>query len=130
MSRDTSSGTLFAAADVLRPNARTRCAFDATVLGRFVAAGPNAWDPFRFAPDTPVPIRVFPGIAVQLEQRGSVIRMRARGAVIRVAWAPAPEVAGGTEAGLRERFVDRCLVPFAHARGIGATAVIARELQR
>lgn len=121
---------LVAASDVLRTNARTSAAFDGVVIGRYVAGGPNAWDGFHLEPVAEHPIRVFPGIKVQLETAGTVIRMRARGTVVRVAWVPPPDLSGASPPGLRAAFVDRCVRGLREAAAIGAQAAIASRLLR
>lgn len=121
-------GHVLASSDVLRPNARTRTAFDGRVVGRYERVGPNAWDGFRLQAEEGRALRVFPGLKVQLEAEGTVIRMRAMGTVVRVAWVPGEALEGASPPGLRAMFVDRCLVGFAEKKGVGATALIARNL--
>ncbi|MBI5502439.1 MAG: hypothetical protein HY907_19505 [Deltaproteobacteria bacterium] len=120
------------ARDVLDPNAHTRCAFRARVLGRFARTGPNAWDDYEFLDEPGRELDVLPGIPIQVEEHGAEFRIRSRGRVVRAIWIP-PAAAPGSDrppsAALRARFLAECLDGFAEAAGQGAGAVIVRKLR-
>lgn len=122
------------ARDVLDPNARTRLGFRGRVVGRFVATGPNPWDPFTYVGGTGPVIDVLPGVEVQLEPAGDGVRLRWRGEVVRIAWPP-EEVVGtpSTSADARPTTAPpfplaEYFAPFQNAPGLGAMAVIGRKL--
>lgn len=122
------------ARDVMDANGETKRAFSATLLGHFRRTGPNRWDDYEWVRDPPEPIEVSPGVAVQLERRGTEVRLRRRGQVIQVRWTPdANEEAALTAASPAERrahFVERYLDLGAAAAGIGTSAFIAAKLSR
>ena len=121
------------ARDVLDANAMTAKAFSATVLGYFRRTGPNSWDDYQFTPDDQGEIEVNPGIRVQLERRGTDLRLRKRGKVYRVRWRPGvndpPELESADSAHRRAYFVSTHLSDYDDAPGIGAAAVIAKKLR-
>jgi hypothetical protein len=120
------------ARDVLDANAMTVKAFAATILGYFRRTGPNSWDDYEFTRDRQGDVEVNPGIRVQLERRGTDLRMRRRGTVIRVRWQPGPDdpadVRSAASAARRAYFVATYLSDYDDAPGIGAAAVIAKKL--
>jgi len=120
------------ARDVLDPNARTRRAFRGRIVGRFVRAGPNAWDDYVYESEDGGPIDVLPGVPIQVEKLGAEFRLRRGGRVVRVAWEAPPEARGAAEndeRALRRRFLEECVDGFAEAAGPGPAAVIARKLR-
>lgn len=121
------------ARDVLDPNAHTRRAFRAKVVGHFARTGPNAWDDYEFVAQPGKELDVLPGIPIQVEEHGPSFRMRSRGRVVRAEWVPA----SGTEAAatavgalaLRTRFLAECVEGSSEAAGQDAGAVIVRKLR-
>ncbi len=115
-------------------NAETKRAFTATLLGHFRRTGPNRWDDYEWVRDPPESVEVAAGVAVQLERRGTDVRLRRRGQVIQVRWTPATSedaaLATATPTELRAHFVDRYLDLGAEPAGIGASAFIAAKLSR
>ena len=117
---------------VLKPNARTVKAFRGHIIGSFQSTGANSWDPYAFKEEDGGLIDVFPGIEVQLEDEGARFRMRAKGRVAVVVWAPAPEDGLAhadpptRRAVLLEHYVER----FGNKGGMGAKAFIAKTLGR
>lgn len=96
------------ARDVLDANATTALGFSGRVIGRYARSGPNAWDDYVLRDEDGGPIEVYAGTHVHVEAHGAVFRMRRRGEVIVVEWAPAPgEVEPGADP--RPAFLDRCL---------------------
>jgi hypothetical protein len=116
------------ASDVLDPNAIVRLGFRATVLGYFRRVGPNRWDDYVLVEDQGE-IDVLAGVRVQLEGRGSELRIRSRGRVLRVR----PIQSGGsklTPRQRRDRFVVQHLDSFDESPGLGAAAFVAKTLIR
>jgi hypothetical protein len=119
--------------DVLDPNGRTRRALDARVLGHFRRAGPNAWDPYQLVEEAAGPIRVLPGIMIQVEEEGAVFRVRQQGQVVRVAWDPSPEELAELERRRqqpREMLLAEYVEDYASPPALGLAAVIAQKLLR
>jgi hypothetical protein len=120
------------ARDVLDVNAQTSRAFRAKVIGYFERTGPDSWNDYEFVREAEGEIEVLPGIDVQLEPSGALMRMRSEGRVIRVAWLPEEETAAEIEAegagAARRLFMRSCLRPQRDDQGIGAAAVIVRKL--
>ena len=121
-----------AARRVLVPNARTKSGFAGKIVGVFRRTGANAWDDYELAEEEGGPVEVFPGLKVQLENRGPLIRMRMRGAVVLVVWQPrADELPLPDDpAGARALFVERYVESFANKKGQGVTSFLARTLRR
>ena len=120
------------ARDVLDPNANTRRAFRARVLGRFARTGPDPWDDYEYLEEPGKELDVLPGIPIQLEEHGAEFRIRSRGRVVRAAWIPPADAGSAPRAGdsaLRARFLAECVDAFAEAAGQGAGAVIVRKLR-
>jgi hypothetical protein len=120
------------ARDVLDPNAQTKIAFAARVVGHFRPTGPNRWDDYHFVEEPGETLEVLPGLPIQVEAHGVEFRMRAGGRVLRASWNPPDDVAralGGDAHGLRRRFLAECIDGFAEARGQGAGAMIVRKLK-
>lgn len=120
------------ARDVLDPNARTRRAFAGRIVGRFVRAGPNAWDDYVYEAEDGGAIEVLPGVPIQVEKVGVEFRLRRGGRVVRVAWDAPPEAraaAGNDERALRRRFLEECVEIFAEEAGQGPAAAIVRKLR-
>lgn len=119
------------ARDVLDPNGKTRRAFHGRIVARFRRTGPNPWDDYERVPGDGGPIEVMPGIRVQVEAKGTEFRMRCRGEVVAVAWAPTDEeqaeLAGGGDA--RALFLGRHIEGFQNKPGIGPAAAIAGKLR-
>lgn len=120
------------ARDVLDPNAKTTCAFQARVVGRFRHLGPDAWDDYAVeAVAGGEVIEVLADVPVQVEPAQARFRMRWRGEVVRLAWLPKPDddaAPGVPTVDLHRRFVVACCRPFAEAAGLGAAAGIAKAL--
>ncbi len=116
--------------DVLDVNVRIIRSFTGEIVGHFSQVGPNAWDEFEFVAGDGGCLDVLAGIEVQVEDAGTSIRMRYRGAVVRVAWKPsaaeAAEHAGEAPAAV---FRASYLAPLPGETLLGAAALIARKLQ-
>jgi hypothetical protein len=120
------------ARDVLDPNAHTRRAFRARVVGRFARTGPNAWDDYEYVEEAGKELDVLPGIPIQVEEHSAEFRIRSRGRVVRAAWIPPPDPAPDSPvepAALRARFLAECVAGFSEAAGQGAGAVIVKKLR-
>lgn len=119
------------ARDVLDPNGKTRRPFRGRIVAGFRRTGPNAWDDYERVPGDGGPIEVMPGIRVQVEPTGTEFRMRRRGEVVAVAWAPTDqeqaELAGGGDP--RALFLGRHIDVFQNKPGLGAAAAIAGKLR-
>lgn len=115
------------ARDVCDPNAVVIRDFEGRIRGHFERTGPNRWDDYRYLSRDGGIIRVRTGLRVQLESRGTVIRMRRRGRVIRVEWDGDAPDAGKPG---RRIFAARHLRRIDGSPVLGAAAVIARKLKR
>ena len=131
---DRASRDLIASSEVMRANAKAVRTFRGHVVGKFERAGPNSWDPYRLvALDGPT-VDVPAGIPVQVEDKGVRIRFRAYGAVHVAEWRPTEDgtkdeaASADWAAARRAEFLETCVGPFQHKRGIGATAFIAKTL--
>jgi hypothetical protein len=120
------------ARDVMDANARTRRTFRGRIVGHFERTGPDSWNDYEFVRAGEGEIEVSPGLEVQLERAGAVIRMRSEGRVIRVAWIPSDEEQAEIEAegpaGARRRFLATRVAEEQGEQAIGAAAVIVRKL--
>ncbi len=119
--------------DVLDPNARTLRSFTGRVLGRFRRLGPNRWDPYAFVREGGGPIRMLARVKIQLEPRGAVFRLRARGRVLRVEWTPDARQQAELRRGAqtpRQYFLAHLVEDFRHRPGFGLAAVVASKLKR
>lgn len=125
-------------ADVLDPTHEARSAYRGEVLGYFDRMGPNAWDDYQFVNSgnsSPVEtVDVLPGVPLQLEPRGAVVRMRSKGRVVRVRWvaSESDHEALGSEPeprAIRQHFVEHYLVPRGSESALGATAVIVNKIR-
>jgi hypothetical protein len=120
------------ARDVLDPNARTRRAVPASLVGHFRPTGPNAWDEYEFVSDPEQPLEVRAGLEVQLEPRGVHFRVRKDGRVLRCRFEPTAEERqrAGSEApsALRRLFQTEYLASFNEAPG-QISATLARKLR-
>ena len=96
------------ARDVLDADAITGRAFEGRVIGVFRRRGPNAWDDYVLVEEDGGPIDVLPGIPIHVEKEGAAFRMRRRGEVVLVEWAP-EDGESGSSADLRERFLTSCV---------------------
>jgi hypothetical protein len=96
------------ARDVLDADATTSRAFSGRVVGVFRRSGPNAWDDYVLVDEDGGTIEVFAETPIQVEKDGATFRMRRKGEVIRVAWAPDD---GGGKAGEdpHARFLESCV---------------------
>lgn len=143
MERVSSSNVLDATHEVLAP-------FRATVLGTFRRVGPNSWDDYEyvrkpgasFATTTGAEtLEVLPSIPVQFENRGSEVRLRSVGKVLRVRFLPSKEdevelsklVGEAFDArtharSLRQYFQDKYLRALSQSATLGAAAVIVGKL--
>lgn len=115
------------ARDVLDPNAKTVKGSLARVLGRFVRAGPDTWDPYVFEPAaaSDETIQVLADVPVQVEVDGTQFRMRWHGQVLRLEWTPAD---ADCTVDRPARFMAECVRPWGEKAGVGAAAVIAEKL--
>ncbi len=125
------------ARDVLDANAKVRRAFRGRVVGAFRRTGPNGWDPYelvRYEDEAQRPVDVHAGVRVQVEDVGTELRLRSDGRVLVVAWEPSDGeremLHGADPAARRAHFLREIVEPFAELPGMGAAAVIARELAR
>lgn len=122
------------ASDVLDANATVLGAFTAKVVGHFRRMGPNRWDDYQLVRAEGDSMEVFPGVRVQVERRGTRLRLRSQGKVWLVAWTPSAEddadLAHASATAKRQYFLDHYVSDYAAARGLGAAAVIARKLNR
>ncbi|NBB71852.1 MAG: hypothetical protein GVY33_16260 [Alphaproteobacteria bacterium] len=125
-------GGTFETRGVLKSNGRTLKRFQGHIIGSFRSTGANAWDPFVFEAEDGGLIDVFAGIEVQVEDRGARFRMRAKGRVVEVVWAPAPAdgLADADAATRRAVFLERYVERFDNKDGMGAKAFIAKTLLR
>ena len=121
-----------AARRVLVPNAKTKAGFAGKIVGVFRRTGANAWDDYELAEEEGGPVEIFPGLKVQLERRGPLLRMRMKGEVVLVVWQPRPGELPlpDDQAEARALFMDRYVEPFAYKMGQGVTSFIARTLHR
>ena len=139
-------------ADVLDPNHEASRPFRGRVVGHFERTGPNSWDDYRFVRGSidcvqstagegsegdevhaASSLSVLPGVPLQLESRGTEIRMRSQGRVVRVCWVAEPSDIAAMGADVRARsirryFIEHYLVPLEPTAGLGATAVMVRKL--
>lgn len=120
------------ARDVLDPNGKTKKAFRAHRTGRFRRLGPNPWDDYIYERDEGGPVEVLPGIKIQLEPAGTCLRVRSRGTVVVVEWAPTADELKEIDEGRDPRvlFLERYIALFGEAAGMGAAAFIASKLRR
>lgn len=120
------------ARDVLDPNGKTKRAFRGEVVGRFRRTGPNGWDDYVYEREDGRPVDVLPGIKVQVEPTGAAVRMRRRGAVVVVRWAPTEAESAGLDENDEGRavFLERYIDVFGETAGKGAAAFIASKLRR
>lgn len=123
-------GRLIEPSRVLAANAKTKASFKGRIVGYFKRMGPNSWDPFEYILEDGGEIDVFPGVRVQVEAQETRFRMRVRGKVHMIAWAPSEadrtELGGGD---LHALFVERCIERFNNKGGIGVSAFIAKSLR-
>jgi hypothetical protein len=121
------------ARDVLDANGKIKKAFLGEIVGHFRRTGPNSWDDYEFVREPGGNVEVLAGVRVQTEDDGVIFRMRHRGRVVRVAWiatdADCSELEGMTTKP-RQYFLDHYVQSFRHETGLGATAAIARNLNR
>jgi hypothetical protein len=118
--------------DVLDPNARSKSAFQARIVGRFERAGPNIWDDYRYVAEEGGVIRVSAGLKIHVEPDTTRVRIRRKGRVFVAEWLPkAGELEEIKKGGLDRRFVfvDRYLSDFASPPGWGLAAVVAKKLK-
>jgi hypothetical protein len=94
------------ARDVLDADATTRRAFRGRIVGVYRCSGPNSWDDYVLADEDGGTIEVLAETPIQVEKEGATFRMRRRGEVVRVAWAPDDGEGGGD---LRARFLRSCV---------------------
>jgi hypothetical protein len=116
------------ARDVMDANATTKRAFRASVLGHFRRTGPNSWDDYEFVRAEPgEAFDVAPGVRVQLERQGPVLRLRSMGRVLRVRWLPA-EGGSASDSEQRDSLLRDYVESQSEAPGIGEAAFIASKL--
>ena len=120
-----------AARRVMVANGRSKIAFRAHIVGEFRRTGPNAWDDYRLDPTDGDDIEVLPGVKLQLEEQGAVFRVRHHGTVVLAQWRPEPgEIVSDDPEQRRQAFVTCCVGAFSHVKGLGAAAIVARNLRR
>ncbi|MEO1090719.1 MAG: hypothetical protein AAFX81_08800 [Pseudomonadota bacterium] len=113
------------ASRAMRANAKSKRAFAGRVFARFARQGPNSWDPFALRPVALESVDVGPGVRLQIEDEGGIFRMRFKGAVI------VAEAVDGHGVPLeRDVFIAEYVDGFAHAKGHGVSAHIAKTLSR
>jgi hypothetical protein len=117
--------------DVLKPNARISHAFDGRIVGHFRRKGPNAWDDYVYEPGIEGTVALLPGLRVQVEAEGPQVRLRHHGRVVVVEWqyAENESTSAPATAERRRRFLEAHVGGFENAPGLGAAAVIARNLR-
>ena len=96
------------ARDVLDADSTTRCDVSGRVVGVYRRSGPNAWDDYVLVAEDGGTIEVLAETPIQVEASGAIFRMRRKGEVILVAWAPEDGESGSAEE-LRARFVTSCV---------------------
>ena len=109
-------------------NAQAAKAFSGQTIGRHVRNGPKPWDTFRVEMGDESDIHVCPGIKFQVESAGEVFRMRAKGTVLLVSWAPDGDEAALEGDAHRAAFLETCVGAIKHKRGLGVTTFIAKTL--
>lgn len=137
--------------DVLDVTHESKRAFRGEVLGYFRRLGSNSWDDYQFvrAPrkvqsndadsaeiresDATAELEVLPHVPLQLESRGTEVRVRSGGRVLRLRWIPtSPDLeALGEEPerrDVRQYFVENYLAPRGAELRMGAGALVARKL--
>lgn len=117
---------------VFQPNARTKRSFTGHIVGHYHRTGPNAWDDYDFVSEDGGPTNVFPSVKIQIEPTGTRFRMRKGGKVLVLEWTPEPREQVGSEDPEEPRaaFLKDCVGTFKNKGGIGATAFIAKTLNR
>ena len=125
------AGRLVDARNVLDPSGKTRRSFAGRVVGHFQRTGPNSWDAYGYVSEDGGPIDVFPAVKVQVEPSDARFRMRAKGMVLMVEWAPTEQERAdmGEGADVRAVFLETCVEQFKHKAGIGVAAFIAKTLK-
>ncbi len=125
-------GKIIDARNVLDPNGKTRRSFAGRIVGTYRRTGPNSWDDYRLVFEDRGPIDVFPSVKIHVEPRQARFRMRSKGEVILVEWAPGDEERAelGEDADLHAAFLESCVQPFGYKPGIGVTAYIAKTLRK
>ena len=93
---------------MLDADATTSRVVSGRVTGFYRRTGPNSWDDYELVVEDGGPIEVYPDTRIQVETQGAAFRMRRKGQVIVVAWAPEP---GAIEPGgdIREQFLTSCI---------------------
>lgn len=115
--------------DVLDPDAMTRRAFRAQIVGHWRRKGPNPWDKYRYISLKGDEVEVLPGLKVAVERYGAMVRMRRQGKVVRVEWVPEGISGSASPREVRRHFIDKYLAPFDEEAGRGVTSVIADKLR-
>lgn len=128
----TDPKTLVDSRSVFLPNARTKRSFMGHIVGHYRRAGPNSWDDYHLVSEDGGPTNVFPSVKVQVEPTGTRFRMRKGGKVLVVEWTPEPGAQGGSNdtEDPRAAFLKTCVGTFKNKGGMGATAFIAKTLNR
>jgi hypothetical protein len=118
--------------DVLDPNARSKAAFQARIVGRFQRSGPNIWDDYLFVAEEGGMIRVPAGLKLYIEPETTRVRVRRKGRVFVVEWQPRSDEQEEIEKNRIDRrvfFVERYLSDFASPPGWGLAAVVAKKIK-
>ena len=121
------------ARDVLDPDAATRKAFRARIIGHYRKTGPDPWDDYEHVYEEEGVLDVHPGLPVQLERHGVEFRLRSQGRVVHLRWVPPEGEAAalpGTPglAALRRRFLEEYIVEDREPEGHGVAAFVAKKL--
>lgn len=110
-----------ASRQVFNANAVARRPFAGRIVGRYRRLGPNPWDDYAYEPYDGDRVTVLPGLKLQVERTGALLRMRHRGQVVVLLWE-------GAETAGRAGFLARCVRSFANKPALGAAAAIASKL--
>lgn len=124
-------GEIVCTRKVLVPNGKTKRNFAGRIVGHFQRVGPNPWDDYQFVSEVGGPIDVFPGIKVQIDPSEPRIRMRMRGKVVVIDWAPtdADQANMGEAGDMRAALLEGYVEHFGHKSGIGVAAFVAKTLR-
>lgn len=116
------------ARDVLDADATTSRPLTGRVVGVYRRRGPNTWDDYVLVEEDGGPVEVFAGTPIQIEAEGATFRMRRRGEVALVEWAP-EDGEGAAGADRRSRFLESCVRPDPGQEG-NLAAWLHRELAK
>ena len=117
------------ARDVLDADAATSRTVQGRIIGVYRRSGPNSWDDYVLVDEDGGPIEVFAETPIQVESCGATFRVRLKGDVVRVAWAP-DDGGGQTGDDLHARFLVSCVKPEESRREGNLAAWLHGELAR